>query len=550
MSAKTRSNPIDRHLPTVAAVLALPQVRRGHPTIEAAAAAIDRPVRWVHVSEVADIAHLLQGGELILSTGVALPNTDDGLVRYISDVAAAQAAGVVIELGRRFSTLPSSLVQSAEAHGLPLIALHSEVRFVAITEAIHRIIVHAQIEQLEFGEVVHRTFHSLAAEGASFQDIVDQIAHLASCPAVFENVARHVLAFAGALDVDTGILDRWEQRSRNATWDERSMFVDGEYWLTAPVGARGQVWGRLILFPGYPATPIQTTILELGATTLALNLLIEREENLLENQTHRTLITDIIEQRYRSPDEIHNRAQSLGVITRRQILVAMIVLHDRGVALSDISRHAKAREEATAVSRALTDVGGAGLVGLIEPGRLGVLLSAPTDARMNGLLHAVATAIHERSSQLVPAGSTVIGVGALVRTVDDLRHSFSDASEAADVAVDLPGEHLFVTTADIRLRGLVHILRNDSRMQNYVKRELGPLIAYDADHHTDLMVTLSAYLEEGGNKSAAAATLFMNRATFYHRLVKIEKILNCDLQMVESRCSLYVALIAHRSLNS
>ena len=550
MSEVTVSGSTDLHLPTVAEILALPQVRRGHPTIEAAANAIDRPVRWVHVSEVADIAHLLRGGELILSTGVALPNTDDGLVRYISDLAAAQATGVVIELGRRFSTLPSALVQSAEAHSLPLIALHSEVPFVAITEAIHSIIVNAQIRQLQFGEVVHRTFHSLAAEGSTLQNIIDQIAHLADCPAIFENVAHHVLAFAGTTTDNPEVLDDWEQRSRKAAWTDHAIFIDGESWLATPVRARGQVWGRLILFPSLPIKPLQTTILELGATTLALNLLIEREENLLEHQTHRTLITDIIEHRYSSSDEIHARAHSLGVTTRRQLLVAMIVLNDRGIPLSDITRHARAREDATAVSRALSDAAAVGLVGLIEPGRLGVLLSAPTDARMKSLLNAVATAIHKRANQLVPMGSTVIGVGSPVKTIDDLHQSFADANQAAEAAENLPGNHLFVTTTDIRLRGLVHLMRDDPRIQNYAVRELGALVAYDERCHTNLIATLSAYLEAGGNKSAAAATMFMNRATFYHRLTKIEKILNCDLQSVESRSSLYVALIVHQSLDA
>ena len=156
MSGATMPDLTALNLPTVAEILVLPQIRRGHPTIEAAANAINRPVRWVHVSEVADIAHLLRGGELILSTGVALPNTDDGLTRYISDLAAAQASGVVIELGRRFSTLPSALVQGAEAHNLPLIALHNEVPFVAITEAVHSIIVNAQIRQLQFGRSEER----------------------------------------------------------------------------------------------------------------------------------------------------------------------------------------------------------------------------------------------------------------------------------------------------------------------------------------------------------------------------------------------------------
>lgn len=549
MSAKTSASTTDRHLPSVAEVLALPQVRRGRPTIEAAAAAIDRLVRWVHVSEVADIAHLLQGGELILSTGVALPDTDDGLVRYIRDVAAAQAAGVVIELGRRFSKLPDSLIQSAEVHGLPLIALHNEVPFVAITEAIHRIIVNAQIKQLEFGQVVHRTFHSLAAEGASFEEIVDQIAQLAACPAVFENASRHVLAFAGGPSNRNEELEHWRERSRRMSWDEHETFVDDEYWLATPVGARGQVSGRLILFPNFPATSIQRTILELGATTLAINLLIEREENLLEHQAHRTLITDIIDERYSSPDEIHNRTESLGIATRQQVLVAMIVLYDRGIVTSEISRHARAREVAIATTKALADIHTAGLVGSIEPGRLGVLLAAPTATRMSDSLHAAAAAIHKRASQLVQKGSIVIGVGSTVQTIHDLRHSFMDAGEAADAAIDLPVQYLFVTTADIRLRGLIHLLRDDPRVQKYMERELGSLIDYDRIHNSNLMATLSAYLDAGGNKSAAAASLFMNRVTFYHRLNQIEKIITCDLDTIESRNSLYVALTVYRSLN-
>ncbi len=537
-------------LPTVAEILALPEVRRGRPTIEASPHALDRPVRWVHVSEITDISYLLQGGELILSTGVAFPSDDAGLARYITDLAAAQATGVFIELGRRFAALPDALVQSAEAHGLPLVALHTEVPFVAITEAIHSIIVNTRIRQLELDEVVHRAFRSLAAEASTPQDIVDEVARLAGCPAVFENVARHVLAFAGGPADGTELLDHWEQRSRQATWTEPATTMNGEQWLTTPVGARGQVWGRLILIPAVPTAPLQRTILEQGATTLALHLLIERDQRLLEHQTHRTLIADIIDHRYASPEEIHARAESLGVTTRRRNLVALVVRSERNALVTDIARHARAREEVTAISAAVADAAAMGLVGLLEPGRLGILISATTDSRLQLVISAVARAIHDRAQKLAPPSTTVIGVGSPVTAIDDLRHSFAEADEAADAARSLPGKHLFVTTADIRLRGLVHLLRDDPRLQAYTDRELGPLFAYDERHHTDLLGVLTAYLDAGGNKSAAAAAAHTTRATFYHHLSRIEQVLKCDLESPESRYSLYVALVAHQASNA
>src|SRR5260221_725553 len=66
-------------LPTVADVLALEPVKLGSPRVVAGAGALGAPVRWVHVIELAEAGHLLRGGELVLSTGIALPPDPDGL---------------------------------------------------------------------------------------------------------------------------------------------------------------------------------------------------------------------------------------------------------------------------------------------------------------------------------------------------------------------------------------------------------------------------------------------------------------------------------------
>src|SRR5689334_17611177 len=76
-------------LPTLGDVLALPALRAGEPVLRAGADAVPRRrVRWVHVSEVSDIAHLLEGGELILTTGIALPSEPAPLATYVDELAA------------------------------------------------------------------------------------------------------------------------------------------------------------------------------------------------------------------------------------------------------------------------------------------------------------------------------------------------------------------------------------------------------------------------------------------------------------------------------
>ena len=57
---------------TVREVLQMPALHRGAPSILAGSSGLDRVVRWVHITEDPDIAHLLFGGELLLTIGMGI----------------------------------------------------------------------------------------------------------------------------------------------------------------------------------------------------------------------------------------------------------------------------------------------------------------------------------------------------------------------------------------------------------------------------------------------------------------------------------------------
>jgi hypothetical protein len=131
---------------TLREILELDTVRRGMPRVVAGADRLDTPVRWVHAIELADgVARLLRGGELVLSTGIALPEAPAGLASYMAELSAAGVAGLAIELGRRYvSSLPAELADAASSRGLVLIEFRQEVAFVEITEAVHTLIFEAR----------------------------------------------------------------------------------------------------------------------------------------------------------------------------------------------------------------------------------------------------------------------------------------------------------------------------------------------------------------------------------------------------------------------
>ena len=545
-------------LPTVGDLLGLDVIRRGSPQVVAGSAGLGARVRWVHVLELADAAHLLQGGELVLTTGVALPSEPSLLARYAADLASVGGTGVsalAVELGRRYvGSLPSALVRAAADSGLTLIAFKREVPFVEITEAVHARIIDAQLEELRASERLHEAFTELSVAGASPDEIVRQAAILAGRPVILADLSHRVLACEPGSADPARLLAGFARRSRTLSASSasgRTVYDEAAGWLFTPVGARGEDWGRVILVCDGPPGGTDTVLIERAATTLALGRLLTRHQESLDRQAHRTLITGIISQAHADPAEAAVRSRALGVPVDGRRLIAMVLrLRDpSGPGTLGVSAHARVLDVADAAAAACRAERIPSLVGTLDDARAGAMLSLSPRADPDRVLVGLAARISERVGA-APDG-LVIGVGAAVGSIRDVRRSFLEASQVADVAAERPDgwsaegssdRPSFYRLADLRLRGLLHLLRDDPRVQTFVERELGPLLASEPD--TSLLDVLGAYLAAGGNKAAAAKRSHLARPTFYERLRRIERILGTDLGSAESRTSLHVAMLA------
>ena len=541
---------------TLREVLDLDVVRRGRPQVMAAEHRLDASVRWVHTSELADVGRLLRGGELLLSTGIALPDSAVGLADYVAGLAGAGVTGLAIELGRRYTgTLPAALVGAAQAHGLPLIAFGREVPFVEITEAVHARIIDAQLTQLRAAERIHETFTELSVAGAPAEQILRSAGQLAGRPLILTDLSYQVLALSPGRADPRRLLDGFARRARAVCEGQpRTFHAQAPGWLVTTVGARGEDWGRLFLVCDVPPAPEDIVLVERAATTLALGRLLTRQAESLERQAHRTLISAIIEQADADPAEAEARARAMGVpVTGRQLVAAVVRIPDAGPGLS---AHAAVLGVAEAVADACRDTRVPALVGSLDDVRAGALLSLPEHADTDEALNALSARLTARLSSGPPGerlghrpgGPTalVIGTGPPATTLGDVRRSFLDAREVADVAIRHPDGRPYYRLPDLRLRGLLHLLRDDPRVQAFAEREIGTLLGYDAAHGTHLVSDLALYLEAGGNKAAAAQRAHLARPTFYQRLRLIERVLGVSLAEPESRASLHVALLTLR----
>ena len=99
---------------------------------------VDRPVTWVHVSELRDPTPFLSGGELLLTTGLTI---DGGAGRSIPTSAGSPTAAVVglgFGTGLSHAQVPADLVAAARRHGLPILEVPMQTPFIAISRAVSR----------------------------------------------------------------------------------------------------------------------------------------------------------------------------------------------------------------------------------------------------------------------------------------------------------------------------------------------------------------------------------------------------------------------------
>jgi purine catabolism regulator len=525
-------------LPTIRSILSTPEVRSGEPDVLSGTAQLDRAVRWVHVSEVEEVAGLLEGGELILSTGLAMSGAVGAAVAYVEALIDSGAAGLVLELGDRFPAVPPPVLDAARAAGFPLVVLRRQTRFVLVTEQVHRAIVADRFDFVRFAQDVHETFTTLSLDGASADDIVRAAAATAGSSIVLEDLNRRVVAFHAVGRPPEGLLADWERRSRLCPRLDATGLAGIEGWLTTPVGNRGSEWGRLVI-PNPTADQQRLDMLiERASQALQLSRMVERDQLSLQLQAHGGFLGELIDDRIADEVAALTRARALGLVPGTRY-VALVV---QAEGADDDSTALRVRRRLTErVARTLAATKLSAIAGLVEDEQVGLLVSLPARTRDEDLLTSFADTLHAE-----PGGRVTVGVGAvepgLLRTARSLR----TAQHVARVAHEVGGTtRPFHRQADIRLHGLIAQLHEDPRVQAFVEAELDPILEHEARHGDGLLDLLRMYVAVGGNKAELARVAHRNRPALYAKLARIEQILGVPLDDPASRLSLGVALMAH-----
>ncbi|OLM00645.1 putative regulatory protein [Pseudonocardia sp. Ae406_Ps2] len=511
-------------------VLELPSVLRGRPRVRAGSAALGAEVRWVHVSELPDVAGTLTGGELVLQIGVVLSEAGTDLVRYLDSLRASGAVGLVVELGRHVERLPEELVQYARSVGFPLVELRSTVRFVEITEAVHGRVMHEQFARLDLTRRAHRVLGPLGVEGAPVEVILARCAELVDRAVVLEDLSHRVIGFAGA-SAPEDILRDWTARSRQVPPAADTIRGGPERWMAIPVGLRRARWGRLVVptrVDQFEAEDV-ALVLERAAEAVTITRLVGGPAEELEVMAVERLIRDVIGGHGGDEAAVGARAQALGFSPAGEI--AVLMARGRG---GDGGPDAELVEQFGA---AVHRIQRTALVGRVRRNLVVALLDG-------------GDGVDDRLASELGAGAVaVLALGPPVRRWRELAEALTEAEQIAGIARPTrPGEAVRVSRGrHLGVRRLLWQLRGEVRLHAFVDEQLGRVLALPHGRREDTLRMLESYLDCNGVMAVFARSLHLSRAGAYARLDTLRRVLGADLGDAEVRTGLHLAMLAHRA---
>ncbi|WP_329326526.1 PucR family transcriptional regulator [Streptomyces luteogriseus] len=537
-------------------------------TVRAGDDRLDVPVRWAHVSELADPVPYMEGGELLLITALKLDAEDpEAMRRYVRRLAGAGVVGLGFAVGVNYEETPKALVDAAEEEGLPLLEVPRRTPFLAISKAVSAAIAADQYRAVTAGFAAQRELTRQAQTGgpegllAALASQVDGWAALYDASgAVVASAPEWAGRRAARLTSDVQKLrDRPAPASSVVGGPENEDRVELH---TIGTGRRP----RAALAVGTAAAPGTAERYAVHSAIALLTLTTERSRSL---QAAEQRVGAAVLRMLLAGEPDHARAVAGGLYG--ELLDApfrMMVAERVPVSASAALARAEARKGAPPVERpsaaalAAADTGGdpfAALADVVESAaaRAGeAVLVVPEGERLVVLAAdggAAAAACGEYAAALETAragirekvpggeeGGLVVGLSAPAGPI-----AASAAYKQAEQALSVARRRGRVLVEHERMAaGSVLPLLADDAVRAFADGMLRPLYEHDATGRGDLVASLRAWLSKHGQWDAAAADLGVHRHTLRYRMRRVEEILGRSLDDPDVRMELWLALKA------
>jgi sugar diacid utilization regulator len=385
------------------------------------------------------------------------------------------------------------------------------------------------IRELRRMREIHDRLTSVAQRGEGPTGIAAAVHDLTGRPVAVEDRFGNLRAWAGPGRPDPYPKDDPAGREEllRCGMARRGPLRDGARLVCVARLAGAPVGVLAVADPDQTAGDAERVAMEHAATVLAMEA--ARLQGLGDTNTHRRsqLVLDLVGGAD-LPGSL-NRAQALGYDLGRPHRV--IAVEGRGQ--EDIDAFARA------VGRAAADTGAGSL---LAPRSRDVIVLADAEVPWERFRAAVVAELH--------GGRCRLGVGGRCLDPADFPRSCREAGVALRLQKAVRSREQVTLFEQLGVYQVLGTAKDTAAMERFARQWLGALLDYDAIHGTQLVRTLSEYLDLGGSYDASARALSVHRSTLKYRLKRIRDVSGHDLAIPDTQFNLQLATRAWRTLQA
>ena len=371
---------------------------------------------------------------------------------------------------------------------------------------------------------------------AALAAITDAVEGGAGLPAIVRAAAR-------ALDTSLILIDRSATVlavAARSPADERSLMRDAEDVTTIELKVADATVGRLRMRTS--DRPVDGSLLRLVTTLIASEVERVRAPERASEEAAVGFMRAVLDGRIESREDLVARGKELGIDLGAGGSVVVVRAHPRNPSEEDWRR----RMLALAARGARSIASGAIAAGTGEdPGGEVAVLVPDGDGEVGRRV--VSSILRELESGL-PGFAYAAGRSRRCEDPLELGRARNEALLAANVVEGEPErvELGYEETGTYQL--LLPYMTDPAELRRFYNDTVRPLVAYDEQYETDLLGTLSTFLECDANVNATASRLITHRHTVRYRFERVRELTGLDVSSTDGREKLSLGLKAMRVL--
>ncbi|MDQ6840960.1 MAG: helix-turn-helix domain-containing protein [Actinomycetota bacterium] len=370
---------------------------------------------------------------------------------------------------------------------------------------------------------------------SSLAAVTDAVEAGAGLPEVLRAAARALHASLVLIDRSGAVL----AVAARSPADEVSLMRDSPDVTTIELKVAETDVGQLRMRAREPAQ--DAALLRLLSTLIASEVERVRAPELASEAARASFQRAILEGQIEGRDELIARGMELGIDLGAGAAIIVLRAHPRNPTEEDWRRRllALAQRGARSVSS-----GSIAAAAPEDSAEVAVLVPDP-DGELGR--RAGAAILRELESGL-PGFAFALGRSRRAADPADLRRAGHEALLAANVVEGDPdrSELTFEETGTYQL--LLPYMSDPAELRRFYEQTVRPIALYDEQYETDLLGTLSTFLECDANVNATAARLFTHRHTVRYRFERVRELTGLDVSSTDGREKLSLGLKAMRVL--